>query len=139
MPRYPDLNPFVNQANRSSYSTLATRAFQSGGQVYPLHIGDTWLEPAVACRMESLTVAAHPGMHTYSPVQGRMELRQAIAEKTRVTGDQPAEIDEVLVTAGATAGLFALAAAMLVSFADERTRSGSQFVSHASLLALTAL
>ncbi|MEE2756420.1 MAG: pyridoxal phosphate-dependent aminotransferase [Myxococcota bacterium] len=63
--------------------------------------------------MESLTVAAHPGMHTYSPVQGRMELRQAIAEKTRVTGDQPAEIDEVLVTAGATAGLFALAAAML--------------------------
>ncbi|MBV69815.1 MAG: aspartate aminotransferase [Myxococcales bacterium] len=113
MPRYPDLNPFVSQPNRSSYSTLAALAYHRGGQVYPLHIGDTWLEPAIPCRMESLTIADHPGMHTYSPVQGRMELRRAIAERTRMTGDQPADVDEILVTAGATAGLFALAAAML--------------------------
>ena len=113
MPRYPDLQPFVTQPNHSAYSKMAARAYGRGGEVYPLHIGDTWLEPAPECRMEAIRVDDHPGMHKYSPVQGRRSLRQAISDKLKRTGDHPAQLDEILVTAGATGGLYALMTALL--------------------------
>jgi aspartate/methionine/tyrosine aminotransferase len=113
MPRYPALDPYVSRPNRSSYSMLAAKVYGGGGPVYPLHIGDTWLEPANGCRMEDLSVQTYPGMHKYSPVQGRPQLLSAIAERTRTSGDAPAEVGNILVTAGATSGLFALAATLL--------------------------
>ena len=113
MPRYPDLQPYVTQPNQSAYSKMAARAFSRAGEIYPLHIGDTWLEPAPECRMEAIRVADHPGMHKYSPVQGKRSLRQAISDKLARTGDHPARLDEILVTAGATGGLYALMAALL--------------------------
>ena len=113
MPRYPNLDSYVSRPSTSSYSALASEVYGRGGPVYPLHIGDTWLEPAARCRMQSITVEDHPGMHRYSPVSGRGSLRKAIADRTRQTGDHPAEPGEVLVTAGATGGLFAVAATLL--------------------------
>ncbi len=112
MPRHPDVLPRLNSPNRSAYSKLARRVYSREGPVYPLHIGDTWMEPAEDCRMENISVAHHPGMHRYSPVQGRPDLLNAIAERTRHTGDLPAERAEILVTAGATAGLYGVAAAL---------------------------
>jgi N-succinyldiaminopimelate aminotransferase len=63
--------------------------------------------------MEDLSVSTYPGMHKYSPVNGRSPLLSAIADRSRTSGDTPAETNEILVTAGATSGLFALAATLL--------------------------
>ena len=51
--------------------------------MYPLHVGDTWMEPPEGCRMEDLRVAEHPGMHRYAPVQGQPALLDAIVEHVR--------------------------------------------------------
>jgi aspartate/methionine/tyrosine aminotransferase len=62
--------------------------------------------------MENIRVEDHPGMHSYAPVQGRRALLDAIAARTRMTGDRPAERSEILVTAGATGGLYGVAATL---------------------------
>ena len=112
MPRFPNTWSSLPSNRRGPYSRLAHRAYQNGGSVYPLHIGDTWMEPASDCRMEAISVAEYPGMHKYSPVRGRKSLLEGIAERTRHTGDSPAELDNILVTAGATGGLYALTATL---------------------------
>ena len=62
MPRHPDFSPSVLDIAGAVYSSLAHRLATYRGEVYPLHVGDTWMEPAEGCRMEDLKVAEHPGM-----------------------------------------------------------------------------
>ena len=69
MPRPPHINPSLDAVKGSVYSALAHRLAQHSGPVYPLHVGDTWLEPAEACRLEQFDVVSHPGMHRYTQVQ----------------------------------------------------------------------
>jgi len=80
--------------------------------VYPLHVGDTWMEPAPGCRMEDFTVARHPGMHRYSSPQGLPALVDAVVDKTRASG-LPTERGGVLVTAGCTGALGAALGSIL--------------------------
>jgi N-succinyldiaminopimelate aminotransferase len=63
--------------------------------------------------MEDLRVAEHPGMHRYAPVQGLPGLLDALVERTRATTGVAVERENVLVTAGATGGLGAVAGALL--------------------------
>lgn len=83
------------------------------GEIYPLHVGDTWLEPVEGCRMQDLRVEQYPGMHRYAAPQGMPELIDAIAERTRVRSGVATERENVLITAGATGGLGAIAGAIL--------------------------
>ncbi|MDH3746023.1 MAG: pyridoxal phosphate-dependent aminotransferase, partial [Acidobacteriota bacterium] len=82
MPQYPEIAPTIARMPGSVYSSLAHRLASYEGEVYPFHIGDTWMEPAVGARMEDLSVREHPGMHRYAPVQGRRDLLDAIATRT---------------------------------------------------------
>jgi N-succinyldiaminopimelate aminotransferase len=100
------------------YSALAHRLNRHEGETYPLHVGDTWLEPAEGCRMEDLTVAEYPGMHRYAPVQGLPALLELLVERVRARTGLAEERDNVLVTAGATGGLGA-AVGGLVEPGDE--------------------
>lgn len=118
MPRHPDVAPAIAAMAGSVYSALAHRLATYPGETYPLHVGDTWMEPAAGCRMEDLTVAAHPGMHKYAPVQGITPLIDAIIARTERTQGLKVARDEVLVTAGATGGLGAVCGA-LVAPGDE--------------------
>ncbi|MDP7033259.1 MAG: pyridoxal phosphate-dependent aminotransferase [Planctomycetota bacterium] len=113
MPRCPDLVPRFTPLGVASFSRLAHRMYSCSGPTYPLHIGDTWMEPATGCRMEDLKVEEHPGMHRYAPVGGVPALRDAILEKTRSGEDLPAERENVLITAGATGGLSAVLMTLL--------------------------
>lgn len=96
----------------SVYSSLAHRLSRFDGETYPFHIGDTWMEPAVGTRMEDLTVADHPGMHRYAPVQGRKDLLDAISRRTLERTGTAAEPSDILVTAGATGALGAILGAI---------------------------
>jgi aspartate/methionine/tyrosine aminotransferase len=118
MPRHPGFSPSVHDIAGAVYSSLAHRLATYRGEIYPLHVGDTWMEPAEGCRMEDLKVAEHPGMHRYAPPQGIPALLDAIAERVRQRTGVPTERDNVLVTTGATGGLAAVAGA-IVSPGDE--------------------
>ena len=113
MPRFPEFSSTVTEIQGSVFSAIAHRLASHDGEVYPLHIGDTWMEPAPGCRMQDLTVADHPGMHRYSPPQGRRDLLEAIAERSTRRQDVPTSRENLLVAAGATGALGAVAGALL--------------------------
>jgi N-succinyldiaminopimelate aminotransferase len=113
MPRPPATAPHLAAVSASVYSGLAHRLERAAGETYPLHVGDTWMEPAAGCRMEDFTVAEHPGMHRYTSVHGHPALLDAIVEREREKTGLPLDRENVLVTAGATGGLGAVAGALL--------------------------
>jgi N-succinyldiaminopimelate aminotransferase len=112
MPRFPDIAESAQGVKGSVYSGLKKKP-ASGKPPVPLHVGDTWMEPAAGCRMQDLSVADHPGMHRYSPVPGYPELRDRIAEVHGERTGVATERSDVVVTAGATAGLAAVVGALV--------------------------
>jgi N-succinyldiaminopimelate aminotransferase len=97
----------------SVYSALAERLSRMHGEVYPLHVGDTWMEPPEGCRMEDLRVAELPGLHRYTPVEGHPALLNTIVDYVQARTGVPTERSQVLVTMGATGGLGAMVGALL--------------------------
>ena len=118
MPRPPQLSPAATSIKGSVYSSVLHRLARYGGEVFPLHVGDTFLEPAEGCRMEDFTVAGHPGMHRYAPPQGLPALVDAIVERLRARTGVPLERENVFVAGGATSGLASVVGAV-VSPGDE--------------------
>lgn len=113
MPRHPSLAPSVSGIRSSVFSNLAHRLEAYPGEVYPLHVGDTWMEPAEGCRMQDLTVEDYPGMHRYAPPHGLPALLDAIVDRMRVRFSRPLEREHLLVSAGATGGLGAAVGAIV--------------------------
>lgn len=83
------------------------------GEIYPLHVGDTWLEPAEGARMQDLHVEEHPGMHRYAAPQGMPALLDRIVERSRQRTNVPTERANLLITTGATGGLGAVVGALV--------------------------
>lgn len=108
MPRYPHTDPAIAAIPGSLFSTLGHKLAAWKGELYPFHIGDTWMEPPAGCRMEDLTVAEYPGLHRYTTVHGFAPLLDAIAERASRLQRVPTAPDDVLVTAGATGALSAI-------------------------------
>ncbi len=113
MPRHPRFGPAVAGIGGSVYSALAHRLAGFAGETYPLHVGDTWMEPPEGCRMEDLTVAEHPGMHRYSQPHGLPALLAAVAQRVEARSGTATGPDDVLLAAGATGGLGAVLGALL--------------------------
>ncbi len=113
MPRHPDIAPSIAAIPGSVYSALAHRLASHPGEVFPFHVGDTWMEPAEGCRMEDLKAARYPGMHRYAEPQGRRDLIAAIVERARARTGVAEETGNVLVAAGATGALGALVGALI--------------------------
>ncbi len=100
------------------FSRIAHKLASHSGELFPLHVGDTWMEPFEGGRMQDLEVARHPGMHRYTSPQGLPELIEALTDKVRARNGIPCEPGSILVTAGATGGLGA-AIGMLAAPGDE--------------------
>lgn len=88
------------------------------GEVFPLHVGDTWMEPVEGARMEDLRESEHPGLHRYTEPQGSRALIDAVVDKVRAVNGLPIERSNVLISAGATGALGA-AVGMLASPGEE--------------------
>lgn len=97
----------------NAYSHFVSLARNSGEPLSPLHVGDTYLPPPVGCRMEDLSLDTYPRLHQYSPIQGQSKLLDAIVQKVETKEGLAIDSSNVVVTAGATGGLFGLAAAMI--------------------------
>jgi N-succinyldiaminopimelate aminotransferase len=101
VPRHPRPSATTEGLSDSVFSALAAKARTHPGPVYPLHVGDTWLEPHPTARVDGLFTGDHPGLHRYAPVRGEPVLLDAIAARHGGRVDR----DAVQVMAGATAGL----------------------------------
>ncbi len=113
MPRHPRAAASVTAMSGSIFSALAGRLAEYPGEVYPLHVGDTWMDPPEGCRLEDLKASEHPGMNRYASPRGMLELLEAsAAEVTRRSGLET-EPREVLVAAGATGALGAVIGAIM--------------------------
>jgi N-succinyldiaminopimelate aminotransferase len=113
MPRPPQLSPAASSIKGSVYSSVLHRLAKYGGEVYPLHVGDTYLEPVEGCRMEDFPLAAHPGIHRYAPPQGLPALVDAVVDRLRARTGVPLERENVFVTGGATSGLASIVGAIV--------------------------
>ncbi len=114
MPRFPNLASTLECIGGSVYSSLAHRmASHELPELYPLHVGDTWLEPADGCRMQDLRVQTHPGMHRYADPQGIPALIDAVAQRVEQRTGSPTASENVLITTGATGALGAVMGAIL--------------------------
>ncbi len=107
MPRFPDIAPHISAIPGGVFSKFAARIAALEGEVYPLHVGDTWMEPVIGARMEDLKVSAHPGMHRYPPPSGLPALVEALCARHAVGPER------ILTCAGATGGLKGVAEALL--------------------------
>ncbi len=105
MPRPPEAVPDVAAIADAVFSPLAGRAARSRSPSFPLHVGDTWLEPMPGARAEDLRADAHPGLHRYSETRGVPALVDALVEDTRARLGLACERKSIVVTGGATAAL----------------------------------
>jgi N-succinyldiaminopimelate aminotransferase len=105
MPRPPHVSLPVLGIKGSVYSKLLHRLSAHRGEIYPFHVGDTYREPPVGCRMEDLKGASHPHMNQYTPPQGLPALVDALVERVRARTGVALERSQLFVTGGATAGL----------------------------------
>ena len=113
MPRPPGLAPIPLSLMGAVYSTVLDRLARHAGEVYPLHVGDTFLEPAEGCRMEDLAAAEHAGLHRYAPPQGHPPLLDALVSRLRTRTGVPLERSNVFVCGGATSGLACVVGAIV--------------------------
>jgi N-succinyldiaminopimelate aminotransferase len=113
MPRHPRLAAASTELSDRVYSALVEKARCLPGPIYPLHVGDTWLEPLPAARAEAQRTEDHPRLHNYAPVQGEPALLAAIQARLAARHGARVEVERLQVMPGATAGLALVAAALL--------------------------
>lgn len=118
MPRHPRIAATSAGLSDRVYSALADKARRLAGPVYPLHVGDTWLEPLPSARAEAQRAADHPRLHNYAPVQGEPALLEAIRRRIARRHGVEVDRDALQVMPGATTGL-AVAIAALLDPGDE--------------------
>jgi aspartate/methionine/tyrosine aminotransferase len=119
MPRHPELDSVADRLGGSVFSALAPRIAALEGEVYPLHIGDTWMDPDPELDWRNLDPAAEPRPHLYCDPGGIAGLRARLVDKVRVRNGIPITgRDGLIVTAGATGALMSVASAC-VSDGDE--------------------
>jgi aspartate/methionine/tyrosine aminotransferase len=118
MARFPLYTPSVLSMPGAVYSPFADQLRDHSGPLYPLHVGDTWLEPFAGARMEDLKVDQNPGMHRYADTRGVPQLVDAVVNKVRERNQLSCETENVLICAGAT-GALACAIGALLDPGDE--------------------
>ena len=109
----PRLAPAALAMPGAIYSPFADRIHGHPGPLFPLHVGDTWRDPFVGARSQDIDAAHTPRLHAYCDTRGLPVLIDAVREKLRARNGLVHEPDEILITAGATGGLAALAGAAL--------------------------
>lgn len=104
MPRFPHGAPSASSLSDRVFGQLVRR---SGGvqKVYPLHVGDTYLEPLALARAEAQSSAARARLHNYAPVQGEPEMLTAIRDKVQRRSGVQLDLENIQVMSGATAAM----------------------------------
>lgn len=114
MGRNENGNPAIASLQRSVFSKLAPRIKSLTGPVYRLHVGDTYLQPAIGAHLSDQTESGFPGVHKYASPRGDRELIQAIVDRRRGRpGDTNLVPEQILITTGVTGALSATVRALM--------------------------
>lgn len=108
MPRHPAPSPNIQAMAGGVFSTVAhlIAEQQKMGEIFPFHVGDSWLEPPEGCRYPDLADVPS-GLHRYGPPGGLPELLAELAARRGVPTER------ILVGPGATGVLSAVLGAIL--------------------------
>jgi N-succinyldiaminopimelate aminotransferase len=113
VPRFPKHASSAEGLSDRVFGQLMQKSELRSERVYPLHVGDTYLEPLPAAQAEAQKSSERPRLHNYAPVQGEPELLDAILEKVRRRSGVTLERSSVQVMSGATGGLGVICSALL--------------------------
>ena len=113
MPRFPHSAPHAQGLSDRVFGQLVQNARASAPPRFPLHVGDTYLEPPEVARAESQRTAEHPRLHNYAAVQGEPVLLDAIVRKIERRTGVRVDREHVQVMSGATSGLGVVCTALL--------------------------
>jgi N-succinyldiaminopimelate aminotransferase len=113
MPRFPRSASRAEGLSDRVFGQLLQRSSTRNQRIYPLHVGDTYLEPLPAARAESQLTSDRPRLHNYAPVQGEPELLDAIIGKVERRSGVTLERDCIQVMSGATSGLGVVCSSLL--------------------------
>ena len=105
MPKYPNASETALSLSDQVFSRLAAKAQALEGELYPLHVGDTYRAPILEARAESQLHADHERLHGYAPVQGIPALVDAIGDRIESNCGVRPDTRSIQVMSGATAGL----------------------------------
>ena len=89
------------------------RSASRSDHVFPLHVGDTYLEPLAAARAEAQLSSERARLHNYAPVQGEPALLDAIIGKVERRSGVTLARDCIQVMSGATVGLGVVCSTLL--------------------------
>jgi N-succinyldiaminopimelate aminotransferase len=113
MPRFPLSAPSARSLSDQVFGQLQRRSGTKSGRIYPLHVGDTYLEPLELARAEAQSSQERPRLHNYAPVQGEPELLRAIVNKVQRRSGVTLDPECIQVMAGATAAMGVICNALL--------------------------
>ncbi|GAB4378550.1 MAG: pyridoxal phosphate-dependent aminotransferase [Calditrichia bacterium] len=113
MPKFPGFSDRVKQIPPSVFEKFRKTIKSKGENLIRLHIGDTYLPPPYALPIESEFLSAHPGFSRYCDTFGIESLRREIVKKLREDNHLTVEIENILITSGATNALSASVLALL--------------------------
>jgi N-succinyldiaminopimelate aminotransferase len=113
MPRFPSSAASAQGLSDRVFGQLVRKSGTQSTHLYPLHVGDTYLEPLAAARAEAQRTDARAKLHNYAPVQGEPELLRAIMDKVRRRSGVALDPECVQVMSGATAGIGVVCTAIL--------------------------
>ena len=113
MPRFPRHAASAEGLSDRVFGQLVQKSQAQGTPFFPLHVGDTYLDPLPAAQAEAQRSSERARLHNYAPVQGEPELLDAILEKVKRRSGVTLARDCVQVMSGATAGLGVLCGALL--------------------------
>lgn len=113
MPRFPRSAASAQSLSDRVFGRLVAKSSTHTGRLYPLHVGDTYLEPPPRSRAQEQLAEQRDRLHNYAPVQGEPVLLDAIRHKLARRSTWEVESDCLQVMSGATAGLGVVATALL--------------------------
>lgn len=113
MPRHPRVSHTTESLSSGVFSQLARKAREHHGRIYPLHVGDTYLDPLSPARAEAQRTIDHERLHNYAPVQGEPTLLATIAQRLEQRTGEPISTERIQVVSGATSGLSVVCATIL--------------------------
>lgn len=101
----PRISRAASGLRASVFAQLADRFRNPPPGFLPMHIGDTWMAPPEAARLETLDWSKAPPLYKYSHPFGLREMLEEVAARLQARNGIPATPDWLQITCGATHAL----------------------------------
>ena len=107
MPKFPHFSQKISQIKSAVFEKYRSKIVTFGPDMVRLHIGDTYKQPLYNIPLSEEFKRSNYNFNRYCNTFGITELREALAEKLDADNNLNVDIDNILITAGATNALSA--------------------------------